>query len=539
MSPHPPATVRLTGPVLLLLLSLLLSACGTDPTSEYSVLSATALQNGKPVTGLSSGGQTRYTVKVPAGSKNLTIKVSGGSGDADLYTLLGAAPERASYDCRPFLVGNDETCAEAAPAAGVYHILLDSYSSFSGVSLVASFEKGRPAPAPEALKRGVRVEGLAGEPGSQTFFTLKIPAGASDLAIFLAGSQDAGDADLYVRRAQRPTSATYDCRPYVIGSSETCNFPAPEAGTYYVMVEGYSRYSGASLLATYKTGGPAPGEGYTISLVYGDSVSDAQKKLFEAAAERWQEVVTGDLPDVQINKEQGACGVGEPAFNGVIDDLVIYADIAPEDGPGGVLASAGPCLISSATGLTSYGVMSFDAADVSGDFSSVILHEMGHVLGIGSLWLNFDLVNFSLVGDGNSVDCVVDAPAVKPRYRGAKALAEWRRLGGEGAIPLEDEGGPGTRCGHWDEGQFNAELMTGYSERGAAEHLSRMTAASLADMGYTVDLGAADPYGLPTCAPECGVGAPGLTPQGLKAPGGERVLRPIGTVGEEGIKKFK
>ena len=71
--------------------------------------------------------------------------------------------------------------------------------------------------------------------------------------------------------------------------------------------------------------------------------------------------------------------------------MTSFASVEPIDGVGGILGSAGPCLIRTTGGLTLYGVMRLDSADVTtlevaGTFDEVILHEMGHVLGIGSLW---------------------------------------------------------------------------------------------------------------------------------------------------------
>jgi hypothetical protein len=83
------------------------------PTSGGNVLS-----NGVPVTGLSAAknAQLAYTMVVPAGASNLVFTISGGTGDADMYVKFGSAPTTSSYDCRPYVSGNSETCTIAAPA---------------------------------------------------------------------------------------------------------------------------------------------------------------------------------------------------------------------------------------------------------------------------------------------------------------------------------------------------------------------------------------------------------------------------------------
>lgn len=87
----------------------------------------------------STGGALNYTMQVPSGASNLTFTISGGSGDADLYVKFGSAPTTSSYNCRPYLNGNSETCTFATPSAGTYYVMLQAYSSFSGVSLVGNY----------------------------------------------------------------------------------------------------------------------------------------------------------------------------------------------------------------------------------------------------------------------------------------------------------------------------------------------------------------------------------------------------------------
>lgn len=102
------------------------------------------LQNGVPVTGLSgaSGSTRTWTIEVPAGANNLVVKIAGGSGDADLYVRRGSPPTTTSYDCRPYLTGNNETCTFASPQSGTWYVMLRGYSAFSGVTLTASYQAG-------------------------------------------------------------------------------------------------------------------------------------------------------------------------------------------------------------------------------------------------------------------------------------------------------------------------------------------------------------------------------------------------------------
>ena len=90
--------------------------------------------------GLSAGKGTwrDFTIEVPSGATQLVAKVSGGSGDADLYVRHKSLPTTSTYDCRPYLNGNDETCTIKSPKAGVWYVSLYGYDSYANVSLTAA-----------------------------------------------------------------------------------------------------------------------------------------------------------------------------------------------------------------------------------------------------------------------------------------------------------------------------------------------------------------------------------------------------------------
>jgi hypothetical protein len=229
-----------------------------------------------------------------------------------------------------------------------------------------------------------------------------------------------------------------------------------------------------------------PSESFDI-LVRSETPFDPPvQAAFDAAEARWESVVVRGVPDRTLNLPADHCPGSEAVTT--VDDLIVDAVIEPIDGVGGVLGRAGPCSIWGGDDLTRLGVMTFDSADVanmltSGVFDEVVLHEMGHVLGVGTLW---DWQRSLLVAGGSP----------DPRYVGSRAVAEWDVLGGAGNVPVEAGGGAGTADSHWREATFDNELMTGYIDVGA-NLMSAMTIASLADLGYQVDLGAADAYDLP------------------------------------------
>ena len=220
---------------------------------------------------------------------------------------------------------------------------------------------------------------------------------------------------------------------------------------------------------------------YKIEVRFLGGLTPTQKNAFKTAAERWSKVIVGDVPSVVVGGQ-------------VIDDLLIEAQGVPIDGPGSILGQAGPTNLRPASAganafLPAKGIMSFDTADLAqmqanGTLLDVITHEMGHVLGIGTIWPLKGL----LVGANTS----------NPTLKGTHARREYGILKGTGptSVPVENTGGPGTRNSHWRESLFKHELMSGFI---AAPNnpISKMTVASLRDLGYVVDMNAAEPYTLP------------------------------------------
>lgn len=101
------------------------------------------LKSGAPASGLGGlkGSEQFFVVNVPANSKSVEIQISGGTGDADLYTKMGDRPTAKLYDCRPYSGGNSETCRLTASqipvGGGQLYIRLHAYSNYTGVKLSA------------------------------------------------------------------------------------------------------------------------------------------------------------------------------------------------------------------------------------------------------------------------------------------------------------------------------------------------------------------------------------------------------------------
>lgn len=241
---------------------------------------------------------------------------------------------------------------------------------------------------------------------------------------------------------------------------------------------------------------------YTIVVrFFGAAMTPAQQALFTNAAARISGFLTGDIIDANAQNVDitQPCGVsGQQPLNEVIDDVLIYAAIQDIDGPGKILAQAGPCLGRSGGTLNQFmpavGVMQFDAADInaltgSGSLQEVITHEMMHVLGFGVLW--DDPPNRAYLTGRDTPD---------PRFGGSQARQGCVAAGGTitcvTSVPVENMGGAGTANSHWREMTFDAELMTGFIDA-SPNPLTLMTIGSMADIGYTVNNADFDSYTLP------------------------------------------
>ena len=223
---------------------------------------------------------------------------------------------------------------------------------------------------------------------------------------------------------------------------------------------------------------------FTIEVRFLGGLTQPQMDAFKGAADRWSRMIVGDLPDLLVDGQ-------------LIDDVLILARGADIDGPGRILGQAGathvrPANAGDSAFIPARGRMTFDTADLEqmeqrGTLNDVITHEMGHVIGVsGLIWGFKGLLN----GAGTE----------NPTFEGRSAMEEYGRLRGDGSeptpVPVENEGGPGTAGSHWREKVFRNELMSGFIAA-AGNPISRMTVGSLRDMGYVVDMDAAEPYELP------------------------------------------
>ena len=258
---------------------------------------------------------------------------------------------------------------------------------------------------------------------------------------------------------------------------------------------------------------------FTLELDFGSPLTESNAEVFRNAAERWMSILAdNEFPDMTVPAAEEICILGfciplapncpAGAPGDAVDDLIIGASVVEIDGPGGILGQAGPCAYRESL-IPFQGFMEFDVNDLAsleeeGVLEEVILHEMGHVLGIGLTWDDLDLLQSPSMGTDEEVDT---------HFSGALTIEAFDRAGGDGyegeKVPVENcanrhRGAEncgdrrGSDDGHWRESVLDTELMTPFLDSDAgANPLSAITIQSLADIGYRVDAGEAEAYQLP------------------------------------------
>lgn len=227
---------------------------------------------------------------------------------------------------------------------------------------------------------------------------------------------------------------------------------------------------------------------YSIDVRFRTPLSETDKAVFRAAAGRVMGVVTGDLPNMPaFNLPMDHCG--GTTFDEPVDDLVIFVSVSYIDGIGGTVGRGGPCWVRDQGNLPFVAVLTIDADDwaslVAEDQAEpLIVHEILHGVGFGSIWPLTDLVS--------------DTGTTDPRYQGTDGKLGCLAVAGVAAcdagVPVEGKpAGLGARDAHWRESVFATEVMTGY---GPFVAFSVVTVRSLADLGYTVNVEDADPFSL-------------------------------------------
>ena len=160
------------------------------------------------------------------------------------------------------------------------------------------------------LANGDTVSSLSGSSGDELNYYIDVPAGATNLVITTSGGS--GDADLYVRYGSAPTTSAYDCRPYLNGNNEECSFSTTSEGRYYIMLRGYSAFSGVSLSVSYtEDNGGGGGGGTGESFEYTDLSASRRDWVYytvdiPAGMTSFEVNISGGTGDADLYVREGA-----------------------------------------------------------------------------------------------------------------------------------------------------------------------------------------------------------------------------------------
>jgi len=241
--------------------------------------------------------------------------------------------------------------------------------------------------------------------------------------------------------------------------------------------------------------------GFSIDLRIIGELTPDQEAEFLAAQERWERVIVGSLEPTHVHLAANECWADHPAVDEVVDDVLIIAMVGHFGDV--TTAAAGPCVLREGNLLAAMGLVVFNIPGMQhferlGLLQDLVAHEIGHVLGISTtVWEPKEL----LVGQGGP----------DPRFVGSHAQRAFRGMTGHTLgvpVPVENEGGPGTRDSHWRWRDFtgpqSSELMTALFRD--ENPLSALTIGALDDVGYAVDVNHAESYRLGSVAGSAAAG---------------------------------
>jgi hypothetical protein len=453
------------------------------PPSSYTSVNLNSAGDASGSAAITSNEIDWYKFTVGTGGSFIfdALKASGSSVDtvAAIYTSTGS---RVAYNDDSNGTTNSHFTATLT-AGATYYFGVTNYTGTANGNYTWNIDGPASSSGDDAYEENdsmAAASNLGTLTSQQTYSNLKMAdsqdwfkftmngAGTTSNSVSIAFTHANGDLDMRLYNS----AGTEVGNSQGTSNSETISLNGLAAGTYYVKVYGYNGVFNPNYSLTVNPGTGTSGGGYVITLRI-TGMSASQQQVFQQAAARWQQIITAALPAATYN---GTTTTG----------VIIDASGQAIDGAGGILGQAGPDRFRTGSSLPYHGVMQFDTADLaqlesSGGLIYTITHEMGHVLGIGTIWSTKGLLS----GAGGS----------NPIFTGAQATAQYNAIFGTSAtgVPVENTGGSGTRDSHWRESTFNNELMTGWLNSGV-NPLSRVTVASLADLGYTVNINAADGY---------------------------------------------
>ena len=216
---------------------------------------------------------------------------------------------------------------------------------------------------------------------------------------------------------------------------------------------------------------------FSIELKYEITPSAEIVSYFEAAKQKWMEIITTEKFGKRMSLNKYECGCNgikwtcsrrSLSFTG----LLIYVKITDIDGVGSRAGQTAICR--TLNNFVRIAMIQLDRADLIAlqnvrMIMDVILHEMGHAVGLGGTWGRFNLVD----EDGE--------------YMGQFGNSGHKMLGLSGNALVEQKGGAGSIRSHWRESVYGSELMTPILMFYERHPISILTIQALRDLGHDVN----------------------------------------------------
>lgn len=267
------------------------------------------------------------------------------------------------------------------------------------------------------------------------------------------------------------------------------------AGTYYVQVLSYNNQAANFSLNTNFSASATDPQQFQIAINFDSTLSglsQAARDAVNQAARFWEGVITGRSSITQSN-----------TLNVTLDgQSLTYQDGTPDTS---TLALSGPTLTVDGSNnlVITKGESTLNLRDLS-QFNSnpaylqtIMTHELAHVFGFGTIWqpITFGRTDGTSFTAGKTYIDRSTSTYLANTYAGW-AYGDLLGTRTPTAVPIEPQ-----VFAHWDETRFGSELMTPYADApGVLSPMSSLTLAALRDLGWSVNMGAAQPYSLPTVA---------------------------------------
>ena len=161
----------------------------------------------------------------------------------------GSVPELETWSTGP---GNEEEVHLFDLEPGLYYITAYSFRNAREFTIVADFVYPPENVDPDdaiTLTPGIEYGLLSGYEGLNQYFKVEVPQGTERLVVDL--NDGAGDASLYMRLDQAPTTATYEHHSTAEGANDRIAFNDPTPGWWYILLTSESAFTGVNIVAEF------------------------------------------------------------------------------------------------------------------------------------------------------------------------------------------------------------------------------------------------------------------------------------------------